>query len=90
MSAQVEFEGELRVGLPNMWYPICQSEHVKEKPLGLMRLGRDIVVWRDSIGNVHVHDDRCLHRGQMLSQQSRLIAFGADVRDAKGLIRAHG
>jgi phenylpropionate dioxygenase-like ring-hydroxylating dioxygenase large terminal subunit len=50
-----------------MWYPICQAFHVKEKPLGLTRLGRDIVVWRDAAGKVRVHDDRCLHRGAKLS-----------------------
>jgi phenylpropionate dioxygenase-like ring-hydroxylating dioxygenase large terminal subunit len=50
-----------------MWYPICQSDAVKERPVGLQRLGEDIVVWRDSQGRVHVHDDRCLHRGAKLS-----------------------
>jgi phenylpropionate dioxygenase-like ring-hydroxylating dioxygenase large terminal subunit len=50
-----------------MWYPICQSARVKETPLGLQRLGLDIVVWRDSHGKLHVHDDRCLHRGAKLS-----------------------
>ena len=67
MSAGVEFERELKFGLQNMWYPICRSAHVEEKPLGLHRLGQDVVVWRDSIGKVHVHDDRCLHRGAKLS-----------------------
>jgi phenylpropionate dioxygenase-like ring-hydroxylating dioxygenase large terminal subunit len=50
-----------------MWYPICQSAHVKDAPLGVQRLGTDIVVWRDSKGRIHVHDDRCLHRGAKLS-----------------------
>jgi len=63
----IEFESELKLGLPNMWYPICQSAHVKDRPLGLRRLGSDIVVWRDSRGKVHTHDDRCLHRGAKLS-----------------------
>jgi phenylpropionate dioxygenase-like ring-hydroxylating dioxygenase large terminal subunit len=67
LNAQVEFDRELGVGLHDMWYPICQSAHVKNSPLGLTRLGRDIVVWRDSSGKVHVHDDRCLHRGAKLS-----------------------
>jgi phenylpropionate dioxygenase-like ring-hydroxylating dioxygenase large terminal subunit len=67
LKAQVEFESELKLGLRDMWYPICQSAHVKETPLGLQRLGRDIVVWRDSQGKIHVHDDRCLHRGAKLS-----------------------
>jgi phenylpropionate dioxygenase-like ring-hydroxylating dioxygenase large terminal subunit len=50
-----------------MWYPICRSDLVKDVPVGLRRLGQDIVVWRDSKGILHVHDDRCLHRGAKLS-----------------------
>lgn len=50
-----------------MWYPICRSDHVKDKPVGLHRLGTDIVVWRDSRGKTHAYDDRCLHRGARLS-----------------------
>ena len=55
------------VQLKNMWYPVCQAAHVKERPVGLHRLGRDIVLWRDSQGHIHAHDDRCLHRGAKLS-----------------------
>ena len=66
-SKQIEFEPELKLGIQNMWYPICQSGHVKEQPLGLHRLGHDIVVWRDPHGKIRVHDDRCLHRGAKLS-----------------------
>jgi phenylpropionate dioxygenase-like ring-hydroxylating dioxygenase large terminal subunit len=50
-----------------MWYPVCRSDRVKPQPLGLRRLGRDIVVWRDSRGRIHAHDDSCLHRGAKLS-----------------------
>lgn len=62
-----EFETELKAGLLNMWYPVCQSEHVQQRPAGLQRLGIDIVLWRDSHGKVHANDDRCLHRGAKLS-----------------------
>jgi len=64
---QIGFESGLELGLRNMWYPVCRSTTVKEKPIGLHRLGDDIVVWRDSLGRVHAHDDRCLHRGAKLS-----------------------
>ena len=64
---QIEFEAELKLGLQDMWYPICQSAQVTQKPLGLHRLGLDIVLWRDSRGSIHGHDDRCLHRGAKLS-----------------------
>ena len=64
---QAEFESDLKLGLHSMWYPVCQSEHVKTQPDGLHRLGTDIVLWRDSQGKIHAHDDRCLHRGAKLS-----------------------
>jgi phenylpropionate dioxygenase-like ring-hydroxylating dioxygenase large terminal subunit len=63
----VEFEDGLKVGLRNMWYPICRANAVTIRPVGLQRLGQDLVAWRDSRGAVHVHDDRCLHRGAKLS-----------------------
>src|SRR5262249_52782401 len=61
------FEAELKLGLRNMWYPVCQADRVKQEPIGLRRLGTDIVVWRDSRGTIHTHEDRCLHRGAKLS-----------------------
>lgn len=64
---QIEFEADLKLGLRNMWYPVCQSSHVKQHPLGIHRLATDIVLWRDSRGKIHAHDDRCLHRGAKLS-----------------------
>jgi len=63
----VEFEFELKLGLRNMWYPVCRSMRVQQKPIGLQRLGMDIVVWRDSHGRIYAHEDRCLHRGAKLS-----------------------
>jgi phenylpropionate dioxygenase-like ring-hydroxylating dioxygenase large terminal subunit len=62
-----EFEAELKCGLRPMWYPLCQAAHVGKRPIGLRRLGADIVVWRDSQGRVHAHEDTCLHRGAKLS-----------------------
>jgi phenylpropionate dioxygenase-like ring-hydroxylating dioxygenase large terminal subunit len=63
----VEFEDEVKLGVRNMWYPICRSDAVKAAPIGLRRLGQDIVVWRDSTGKIHVQDESCLHRGAKLS-----------------------
>jgi phenylpropionate dioxygenase-like ring-hydroxylating dioxygenase large terminal subunit len=40
---------------------------VKRQPIGLHRLDTDIVLWRDSHGKAHAHDDRCQHRGAKLS-----------------------
>jgi phenylpropionate dioxygenase-like ring-hydroxylating dioxygenase large terminal subunit len=69
MSAQrqTEFEADLKLGLGNMWYPLRQSAHVETQPAGIHRLGHDIVLWRDSHGRIHAHEDRCLHRGAKLS-----------------------
>jgi len=64
---QIEFESDLRLGLRNMWYPVCQSSKVQERPVGLRRLGLDIVLWRDLHHQIHAHEDRCLHRGAKLS-----------------------
>jgi phenylpropionate dioxygenase-like ring-hydroxylating dioxygenase large terminal subunit len=63
----IEFDAELKLGLRNMWYPVCQPAQVKAQPVGLHRLGTDIVLWRDSSGKIHANDDRCLHRGAKLS-----------------------
>jgi phenylpropionate dioxygenase-like ring-hydroxylating dioxygenase large terminal subunit len=57
----------MQAALKSMWYPVCQSANIKERPIGLHRLDRDIVLWRDSSGRIRVHDDRCLHRGAKLS-----------------------
>jgi len=71
MAATSTFDDEvdrlLDLGLRNLWYPIAPSWMVKEKPVGLVRLGDPIVVWRDRDGTPHVVEDRCAHRGARLS-----------------------
>ena len=57
----------LDLGVRNRWYPIAPSWMVKDKPVGLTRLGERIVAWRDRDGEVHVLRDRCPHRGARLS-----------------------
>ena len=58
----------LQVGLKNLWYPICPSGFVQERPVSVRRLGRKIAIWRDSAGTLHALEDRCPHRGAPLSQ----------------------
>jgi phenylpropionate dioxygenase-like ring-hydroxylating dioxygenase large terminal subunit len=58
----------LEVGLKDLWYPICPSGFVKERPISVRRLGRKIALWRDSEGTLHALEDRCPHRGAPLSQ----------------------
>jgi len=59
---------ELITGLRNYWYPILISEELTaEKPVGIQRLGENLVLWRDSKGVAHTFQDRCPHRGVKLS-----------------------
>ena len=53
--------------IPNQWYPICLDRELGRRPLGLRRMGRNLVAWRGSDGSAVVMDDRCPHRGTALS-----------------------
>ncbi|HEV7370751.1 aromatic ring-hydroxylating dioxygenase subunit alpha [Arenibaculum sp.] len=68
MATDADVEDYLTLGLRNRWHPILPSELVKDRPLGLRRLGEPLVVWRDFAGRVHVQADRCPHRGVPLSR----------------------
>ena len=63
-----DFDIELRKGIRNFWYPVCQVGAVGKKPIGLTRLGTEIVLWREESGKLNAQDDTCLHRGARLSQ----------------------
>lgn len=54
-------------GLRGLWYPVLASWEVQTNPVGITRLGEQIVVWRDSNGQVQALEDRCPHRGARLS-----------------------
>jgi len=54
-------------GLKDLWYPICPSDFVAERPVSLRRLGRKLVIWRETSGVLHALDDHCPHRGAPLS-----------------------
>ena len=58
----------LKIGLKDLWYPICPSGFIKESPVSLRRLGRKFALWRDHGGKLHALEDRCPHRGAPLSQ----------------------
>ena len=52
----------------NQWYVILESREVKQgKLLGVRRMGRDLVLWRDTKGVVSCMSDHCVHRGVALS-----------------------
>jgi nitrite reductase/ring-hydroxylating ferredoxin subunit len=55
--------------IPNTWYPIYQSSRLKmDRPVGIKRLGSQIVLWRARDGRVVAMPDRCPHRSAMLSR----------------------
>ncbi|CAM2160446.1 MULTISPECIES: Rieske 2Fe-2S domain-containing protein [Paraburkholderia] len=50
------------------WTPLCASSDVAENRARAATLdGKQLVVWRDGEGGIHVWDDRCPHRGETLS-----------------------
>jgi phenylpropionate dioxygenase-like ring-hydroxylating dioxygenase large terminal subunit len=52
--------------IPNQWYAVAEARKLTGKPIGLERLGRKIVLWRDGpngAGSVRAALDRCPHRG---------------------------
>ena len=54
--------------IPNQWYPIFDSSKLKQrKPVGIMRLGERLVLWRDGNGTAVCMADRCPHRAAQLS-----------------------
>ena len=57
----------LDTGLRNKWYGICPAGRVADTPVSIRRWSRDLVLWRDHDGAVHLQDDRCPHRGAPLS-----------------------
>lgn len=54
--------------IPNQWYVVLDSSQVKDRPVGVTRLGEKLVFWRDSTGQVSCFRDRCVHRGVELSE----------------------
>jgi phenylpropionate dioxygenase-like ring-hydroxylating dioxygenase large terminal subunit len=67
MASKEEVGAYLRQGLRDLWYPVVASWEISSAPLGITRLGENIVLWRDTQGQVHALEDRCPHRGARLS-----------------------
>ena len=51
----------------NQWYVVLESNEVRKRPIGVTRLGENLVFWRDQAGRVRSAVDRCPHRGAALS-----------------------
>ncbi|MBL1379260.1 aromatic ring-hydroxylating oxygenase subunit alpha [Zobellella iuensis] len=67
MNQQLAVERHLDLGLKDLWYPVVASWEVGNSPVGITRLGENIVLWRDAEGKVKALEDRCPHRGARLS-----------------------
>jgi phenylpropionate dioxygenase-like ring-hydroxylating dioxygenase large terminal subunit len=66
-TAEQAIEQRLTVGIRDLWYPVCPSDFVKERPVSLRRFGYKIALWRDREGKIHALEDHCPHRGAPLS-----------------------
>lgn len=51
-----------------MWFAIFPSSELKNKPVGLKRLGKDIVLWKDAQNRVNCLEDICVYRKAKLSK----------------------
>jgi phenylpropionate dioxygenase-like ring-hydroxylating dioxygenase large terminal subunit len=54
--------------IPKQWYVVMDSTQVRDKPVGVVRMGEKLVFWRDSSGKVNCFRDKCVHRGVQLSK----------------------
>ncbi len=54
--------------LKNMWYAICESKEITNKPKSLKRLNHNFVLYRTSDNQIACFDDLCTHRGASLGQ----------------------
>ena len=54
--------------IPNQWYVVMDSDQIKDKPVGVTRMGEKLVFWCDDAGRVSCLRDKCVHRGVALSK----------------------
>jgi len=54
--------------IPKQWYVVMDSTQVRDRPVGVVRMGEKLVFWRDSSGKVSCLRDKCVHRGVQLSK----------------------
>ena len=50
-----------------LWHPVAASAALADKPLPVVLLEEDVVLWRDAQGQAHAWVDQCPHRGAKLS-----------------------
>ncbi len=57
----------LAKGVRNLWYAICPSSFIADKPISLRRCGYKLVLWRGQNRRLFALEDHCPHRGAPLS-----------------------
>ncbi len=50
-----------------MWFAVLSSKEVGKKPLGIKRVNKELVLWRNEDGKVNAISDICVHRKAHLS-----------------------
>jgi len=63
LAPQTDNLPTLETTFPVAWYAIAASHRVQNKPLGIRRLGMDLVLWRDANGKIVCQSRHCPHRG---------------------------
>ena len=51
----------------SLWHPVAMADAVRQAPLAVQLLERDVVLWRADDGAVQAFADQCPHRGARLS-----------------------
>jgi len=54
--------------ISQQWYVVADSTQIRDKPVGVVRMGEKLVFWRDTSGKVSCLRDKCAHRGVQLSK----------------------
>ena len=61
--------------IPNQWYAVLESKQLRHRPVGVTRMGKKLVFWRDASGRATCLHDHCAHRGVALSK-GRVVSDG--------------
>lgn len=69
LNLKDRIEQRVNQGLLGQWYPVAKSNEVtRHRPLGVVALGQNLVLWRDPNGKAKCVEDYCPHRGARLSR----------------------
>ena len=60
---QPSHPNSIETAFPIAWYAIVPSHSIQSSPVGIRRLGLDLVLWRDAEGRVVCQSRYCPHRG---------------------------